>query len=90
MMSFAKKNPVAFNGQRFELPMLFASMKMFGGVFCLTANMLIMIRSENIEDVVKDFIAVQIISQIDDMISRTIDHGLKVGTEGIQVYISNT
>ena len=51
--------------------MLFATYKLFGGIFCFIANLFIMLRSESIDDVIKDFISVVIISQIDDWMATT-------------------
>ena len=42
--------------------MLFASFKMLGGMLCFFANCLIMLKNTTIEDVIKDYIAVEIIS----------------------------
>lgn len=71
MLDFARKNPAAFQGQHFEFPMLFASFKLIGGILCLLTNVVILLRSESIEDVVKDYVAVAIISNIDNMIGAT-------------------
>lgn len=62
MLSFAKKNINSFSGQRFEYPMMFAFFKLLGGVFCFFANIFLCVYSDNIVDVVKDFVAVQVIS----------------------------
>ena len=51
---------------------MFAIFKMIGGMACFTANCLIMLRSDTIEDVIKDFIAVGIISTIDDLMANTV------------------
>lgn len=72
MMQFCKFNPTAFAGQRFEYPLMFAFFKMMGGMMCFFANCLIMMRSESIEDVIKDFIAVEIISTIDNLMAATV------------------
>lgn len=72
-MSFVKKNPTQFVGQRFQYPFMFAAFKSLGGILCYAANLLIIVRSDNIEDVVKDFVAVMVIMEIDDMIGRTVE-----------------
>lgn len=72
MLSFTKKNPTVFTGQRFEYPMLFALFKLLGGTLCLFANTMILIRSDNIEDVIKDYVAVQVISEIDNIMAGTV------------------
>ena len=77
MMSFVKKNPTQFVGQRFQYPFMFAIFKSFGGILCVMANILIILRSENIEDVVKDFVAVMVIMEIDDIIGRTVEGSIE-------------
>ena len=72
MLLFAKLNPTAFTGQRFEYAMLFAIFKMTGGMLCFFANCLIMLRSATIEDVIKDYIAVEIIANIDNLMAATV------------------
>ena len=42
--------------------MLFAFFKMIGGLLCFLANCLIMLSDNTIEDVIKDYIAVEIIA----------------------------
>ena len=67
MLSFAKKNPNAFKGQRFEFPMLFGFFKLSTAFLCFAVNVAIMAKSETIEDVVKDFVAAEIIATIDEL-----------------------
>lgn len=76
MLRFGKKNPTAFQGQRFDYGMMFALFKLFGGLLCFLINIVIMLRSESIEDVIKDFVAVEVISTIDDMMAATCDEEL--------------
>lgn len=71
MLDFARKNPASFSGQHFEFPMLFAVFKLVGGILSLLTNVVILLRSESIEDVVKDYVAVAIVSTIDNMIGET-------------------
>jgi hypothetical protein len=52
--------------------MMFAQFKILGGLMCFLANCLIMLRSETIEDVIKDFIAVEIISNVDNLMAYTV------------------
>lgn len=54
--------------------MLFAFFKSFGGQFCLVANTIIILRSDNIEDIIKDFVAVMIIMEIDNIVGATIEN----------------
>jgi hypothetical protein len=58
MLDFVRKNPTAFHDQNFEYAFLFASFKGMGGSLCIIANLVILLRSSSIEDVVKDFVAV--------------------------------
>lgn len=71
MLDFAKKNPTSFTCQRFEYAMMFAFMKLVTGMLCFLTNIVVMLRSTSIEDVVKDFVAVAIISTIDNMMAAT-------------------
>ena len=72
MLAFAKKNPSAFTGQRFEYAMLVSFYKLLGGLACFGTNIVIMLRSSSIEDVIKDFVAVEIIANIDDFMYGTV------------------
>ena len=72
MLSFAKKNVTSFPNQQFSYPMLFAFFKMIGGVACFFANIFLCVVSKTIVDVVKDFVAVAIVSNIDNIIGRTL------------------
>ena len=78
MLRFTKLNPTAFVDQKFEYAIMFAVMKMLGGLLCYFANICIIMRSESIEDIVKDYIAVEIISNIDNIMAQTI-----IGDENI-------
>lgn len=87
MLSFAKKNPIAFKGQSFEFPMFFATFKLLGGAACFCVNALIMLRAETIEDVIKDFVAAQIITQVDDLMNFTVS--TEDSVENMDLLISN-
>ena len=71
MLQFALKSPSSFHRQKFEYPCLFATQKIVGSIMCLLVNVTILARSETIEDVIKDYVCVLIISQIDDAMSTT-------------------
>lgn len=86
MLSFAKKNIHSFSGQSFWYPMLFAFFKMFGGIFCFFANIFICVYSDNIVDVVKDFVAVEIIRHVDNIMLGTIT--ADDGVENMRLYVS--
>ena len=73
MLRFAKKLPTRFSDQRFSYPMLIGMFKMTGGLLCFITNIFVMLRSDNIEDVVKDFVALGIIAEIDDLMAQTLD-----------------
>lgn len=62
MMSFAKKNPRAFVNNNFELPTLFALLKLLGALFALLACSQIVLLNEDVLEIVKDYAAVSIIS----------------------------
>jgi hypothetical protein len=64
--------------------MMFASFKMIGGLLCFCVNCFIMIASSSIEDVIKDYIAVEIIANIDNLMANTVSGDDKV--EGMTVY----
>ena len=52
--------------------MLFGLFKMIGGIASFVANIILCVTSDNIADVVKDFVAVMIISQVDDLMVGTL------------------
>jgi hypothetical protein len=72
MMHFARVNPTAFAGQRFEYPMLFATLKFIGGILCFVVSCAILLRDETVEDVVMDFVAVEVIINIDNLMYATV------------------
>lgn len=65
---------------------MFASFKMIGGLLCFLVNCFIMIASGTIEDVIKDYIAVEIIATIDNLMANTVSGDDKV--EGMTVYLT--
>ena len=86
MLSFAKKNPNAFKGQRFEFPMLFGLFKLTTAFLCFVVNVAIMAKSETIEDVVKDFVAAQIIATIDELMLTVVPSEYRI--DDMQLLIS--
>lgn len=50
---------------------MFAVFKLIGGLLCLATNITVLLRSGSIEDVVKDYVAVAIISAIDNQMAST-------------------
>ena len=85
MLSFAKKNPRAFINNNFELPCVFAIFKILGAIFSLAACTKIVLISDNVLDVVKDFAAVSVISQIDELLVMTVSNQSWV--DNLQVHI---
>ena len=75
MLRFVKKNPTAFKNVRFTYPGIFSIMKICGALFTAAANIMIIMRSESIEDVIKDFIAVEVIIEVDDIFAATLSYG---------------
>ena len=66
MLNFAKNNPSVFYGDIFY-PMIICIMKLIGGLQTELSNILIMVETQQIDDVVKDFIALGVIAEIDDL-----------------------
>ena len=50
-------------------------MKIAGAFFTTIANIMIIMRSDNIEDVIKDFIAVEVIIEVDNIFADTMRGG---------------
>lgn len=67
--------------------MMFAIFKLFGGIFCFICNVCLAVYSDNIADVVKDFVAVQIISQVDDLMVGTVTADDSV--DSMRLFVSN-
>lgn len=73
MLSFVKKSPNSFDkGKDMVFPMSFCLFKIIGGVCCMLANIIVIVHSETVDDVIKDFIAVEIIQQIDNFLADTL------------------
>ena len=79
MMSYAKKNASEFVNKEWFYPFLVGMFKCAGGVFAVFTNTLIILQSAdddtNVPDIVeavKDFIAVGIIYEIDNIMAKTI------------------
>ena len=71
MFRFAKNNPSAFYVSNIYV-FLIIMMKIFGGLQTEISNIVLMIQTETIEDIVKDFIALGIISEIDNVMMATV------------------
>jgi len=61
LFKFAKYNPEAFYGSN-VYPFCICLMKLFGGIQTEFSNILLMVESRQIDDVVKDFIALEVIA----------------------------
>lgn len=71
IMEFTITSPSAYKGNRYNWPMAFMLMKVLGGLCSLFANVFVILHQNNIEDVIKDFIAVGVINEIDNIIAAT-------------------
>jgi len=72
MMRFLVKSPEKFKNKNLVLAFSFCFIKYTSAVLTEFLNILKMAQADNIDDVVKDFIAFGIIVEIDNMILRTI------------------
>ena len=71
MLRFTKNNPSAFYASNIYA-FLICAMKILGGLQTELSNIVLMAKTETIEDVVKDFIALGIISEIDNVMMATV------------------
>ena len=58
----------------------------------MTANIFVILHSTNLEDVIKDFVAVEIIQQIDNIVAETLtdmDAGEKVNENEVWISTEN-
>ena len=78
---YVKSNYSKFYGFGGSLMFFIAIMKLSGGLFCEIVNILTIVQSETIGDVIKDFIAFGIIAEIDDIIVSTITTIIDIGSE---------
>ena len=72
LMNFAKKFPEAFSNRGNGIAFYVALLKIIGGIMTEVINTFLMIEATSVLDVVKDFIALEIISTIDDMMISTV------------------
>jgi len=72
LMRFVKYNFNKFTADQLARAFMVALMKMAGGLATEAINILVIVQSETIDDVVKDFIAFNIISEIDNLIIKTL------------------
>ena len=74
MMRFIKNNPQDFKHGTYIHAFLIATMKLIGGALTEFISIAMVLHSDNIEDVVKDFIALIIITQVDDLMVLTMSN----------------
>ena len=72
LMQYSINKFETFQTQSFIFPFLIASMKLLGSFFTELLSMQRITSAFSVEDVVKDFVAFIIISEIDDIIGRTL------------------
>ena len=73
LMSYSKQHSVKFQGSKMTYPFMISFMKFMGGFATEIVNVFIIVQSKNVGDVIKDFIAFQIIAEIDDIMGRTLN-----------------
>lgn len=71
-LRFAYNNDERFYNRNIGYPTLVMLMKLFGGFLTEFINILVIVQSDTIEDVVKDFIAFGIISEIDNLLAASL------------------
>lgn len=76
MMKYIKNFRHKFLRVNTLYPWFMALLKLLGGVLTELINIYIIIQAESIEDVVKDFIALGIIAEIDNLMSLSIKETL--------------
>lgn len=69
MMKYIKNNRGNFNQASNFTPFVIANMKFFAGVFTEIVNILMIVQSESVADVVQNFISLGIISEIDNNVA---------------------
>ena len=72
MMSYAKKNPSSFVNHAWYYPFMVGLFKVLGGLFASITNAFIIMQSPDSCEAVKDFVAVGIIYEIDNIVAGTL------------------
>ena len=72
MMSYAKKNPSSFVNHAWYYPFMVGLFKVLGGLFASITNAFIIMQSPDSCEAVKDFVAVGIIYEIDNIVAKTL------------------
>jgi hypothetical protein len=80
MMRYTINNPTVFDNGKITLPFVLSFLKFFAALNTELLNIFKMGEANNIDDVVKDFIAFGIIAEIDNFIVLTVNsvHGKAV------------
>ena len=71
-LRFAYNNDERFYNKNIVYPTLVMLMKLYGGFLTEFINILVIVQSDTIEDVVKDFMAFSIISEIDNLLAESL------------------
>jgi hypothetical protein len=74
MMKYIKYNSTEFNSTGIMHPFVCALMKLVAGVFTEIMSVIMIMSSTDIADVVKDFIAFNVIKEIDNMMVMTVSN----------------
>ena len=72
LMKFVRHNSFGFYGKQSLFPFYISFMKYTSGLLTEVTNIMIIVQSETIEDVIKDFIAFGFICEIDNMMISTV------------------
>jgi hypothetical protein len=72
IMMYSKNNFDQFEGSNDILAFLCGFMKLFGGGICEIVNIMVIVQSTTILDVIKDYVAFGIIAEIDDIVASTL------------------
>ena len=88
-MCFAKTFPAEFKKVGSFIPFMVGLMKLIAGMLTEIINILILIESNTIIDVVKDYVALVIIATIDDLMISTVA-GINFGDEVDQLGLKFT
>ena len=72
MMSYAKKHASVFTNKAWHYPFMVGMLKTLGGLFAWFTNAIVIMQSDDETEAVKDFIAVGIVYEIDNIVADTI------------------
>ena len=72
MMGFAKNNPFAFRRYSFTWPFLIGLMKYLGALLTEIVNIYLIAISNDISDIIMNFIALGVIAEIDDIVGTSV------------------